>query len=95
MASDYAVAVFRAELARTMHHRAPRIRLRFTQAPPGIVEKAGTLLSTTDGLLMPHGIISNFPATELHEDRWVFLVAEDNPRSATASPARIWHGSPG
>ncbi|MEE1765139.1 LysR family transcriptional regulator [Streptomyces sp. SP18BB07] len=78
VASDYAVAVFGAELARAVHHRAPGIRLRFSQVPPGIVEQAGTLLSTTDGLLMPHGIISDFPATELHEDQWVFLVADDN-----------------
>ncbi|MER6129785.1 LysR family transcriptional regulator [Streptomyces sp. NPDC001795] len=79
VASDYAVAVFGAELARTLHEEAPGVRLRFTQTPPGIVEQTGTLLSTTDGLLMPHGIISGFPATELYQDQWVFLVSEDNP----------------
>jgi DNA-binding transcriptional LysR family regulator len=79
VSSDCAVAVYGAELARTIHQEAPGIRLRFTQTPPGIVEAAGTLLSTTDGLLMPHGIISGFPATELYQDQWVFLVAEDNP----------------
>lgn len=79
VSSDYAVAVFGAELARTVHREAPGIRLRFVQTPPGIVEQAGTLLSRTDGLLMPHGIISDFPATELYQDQWVFLVADDNP----------------
>ncbi|WP_405895615.1 LysR family transcriptional regulator [Streptomyces sp. NBC_00104] len=79
VASDYAVAVFGAELARVIHQEAPGIRLRFTQTPPGLVEGLGTLLSTTDGLLIPHGIISDFPATELYQDQWVFLVAEDNP----------------
>ncbi|WP_369250066.1 LysR family transcriptional regulator [Streptomyces sp. R41] len=79
VASDYAVAVFGAELARSLHREAPGIRLRFTQTPTGIVEAAGTLLSTTDGLLMPHGIISDFPATELYQDQWVYLVADDNP----------------
>jgi len=79
VSSDYAVAVFGAELARTVHREAPGIRLRFTQTPPGIVEGVGTLLSTTDGLLIPHGIISDFPATELYRDRWVFVVAEDHP----------------
>ncbi|GGN64426.1 LysR family transcriptional regulator [Streptomyces albiflavescens] len=78
VASDYAVAVFGAELARVLHREAPGIRLRFIQTPPGIAEQTGTLLSTTDGLLMPHGIISDFPATELYQDQWVFLVAEDN-----------------
>lgn len=79
LASDYAVAVFGAELARAVHTEAPGIRLRFQQPPGGITDNSATLLSTADGLLMPHGVISGFPAVELFQDRWVFLVAEDNP----------------
>ncbi|WP_031044100.1 LysR family transcriptional regulator [Streptomyces sp. NRRL F-5650] len=79
LASDYAVAVFGAELARVVHREAPGIRLRFTQTPTTVVDDTDTLLSTTDGLLMPHGVISDFPATDLYEDRWVFLVAEEHP----------------
>ncbi|MFJ8754964.1 LysR family transcriptional regulator [Streptomyces sp. NPDC102441] len=79
VASDYAVAVFGTELARVVHDEAPGIRLRFTQTPSTVVEDTATLLSTTDGLLMPHGVISDFPATDLYEDRWVFLVADDHP----------------
>ncbi|HEX6467682.1 MAG TPA: LysR family transcriptional regulator [Streptosporangiaceae bacterium] len=78
-ASDYAVAVFGAELVRAAHAGAPGIKLRFRQAPPDVPERVGPLLSTSDGLLMPHGIISGFPAVELFTDRWVFLVAEDHP----------------
>ncbi|MFF5253061.1 LysR family transcriptional regulator [Streptomyces leeuwenhoekii] len=79
LASDYAVSVFGAELARVVHEEAPGIRLRFTQTPPTVVDDTATLLSATDGLLMPHGVISGFPATDLYEDRWVFLVAEGHP----------------
>ena len=79
LASDYAVAVFGAELARTVHAEAPGIRLRFQQAPPGITEGTAALLSTADGLLLPHGIIRGFPTVELYRDRWVYLVADDNP----------------
>ncbi|WP_447035635.1 LysR family transcriptional regulator [Streptomyces sp. DSM 118878] len=79
VASDYAVAVFGTELARVIHDEAPGIRLRFTQTPPTAVDDTGALLSTTDGLLMPHGVISDFPATDLYTDRWVFLVADDHP----------------
>ncbi|MFB8773230.1 LysR family transcriptional regulator [Streptomyces broussonetiae] len=79
VASDYAVAVFGAELARAVHREAPGIRLRFAQTPTTVVDTTDTLLSTTDGLLMPHGVISGFPATDLYDDRWVFLVAEDHP----------------
>nr|WP_203614445.1 LysR family transcriptional regulator [Streptomyces rochei] len=79
VASDYAVAVFGAELARFVHEEAPGIRLRFAQTPPTVVDATDALLSTSDGLLMPHGVISDFPATDLYGDRWVFLVADDHP----------------
>ncbi|KUN20398.1 LysR family transcriptional regulator [Streptomyces corchorusii] len=79
LASDYAVAVFGTELARVVHAEAPGIRLRFTQTPPSVVDDTATLLSATDGLLMPHGVISDFPATDLYDDRWVFVVARDHP----------------
>lgn len=79
IASDYAVAVFGTELARVMHEEAPGIRLRFTQTPNTVVDDTATLLSTADGLLMPHGVISGFPATDLYGDSWVLLVAEDHP----------------
>ncbi|MFD4031199.1 LysR family transcriptional regulator [Streptomyces sp. NPDC058637] len=79
VASDYAVAVFGAELARVVHEEAPGIRLRFVQTPPTVVDDTATLLSTADGLLMPHGVISDFPATDLYDDKWVFLIADDHP----------------
>lgn len=79
IASDYAVAVFGTELARVVHEEAPGIRLRFAQTPPTVVDATDALLSTSDGLLMPHGVISDFPATDLYGDRWVFLVADDHP----------------
>lgn len=79
VASDYAVAVFGAELARTIHAEAPGIRIRFKQAPTELIEDTAALLSTVDGLLMPHGIIRGFPAVDLYRDSWVCLVADDNP----------------
>ncbi|MGW1835059.1 LysR family transcriptional regulator [Streptomyces sp. NPDC002067] len=79
VASDYAVSVFGAELARVVHEEAPGIRLRFAQTPPTVVDGTATLLSAADGLLMPHGVISGFPATDLYDDRWVFVIADDHP----------------
>ncbi|WP_128377248.1 LysR family transcriptional regulator [Streptomyces cavernae] len=78
LTSDYAIAVFGAELARTVHAQAPGVRLRFQHMPTSVTEETATLLSTADGLLMPHGVISGFPAVELFTDRWAFLVAETN-----------------
>lgn len=79
LASDYAVAVFGTALARIVHEEAPGIRLRFTHTPSTVIEDTATLLSTTDGLLMPHGVISDMPTVELYQDEWVFLVADDHP----------------
>ncbi|MFD5648733.1 LysR family transcriptional regulator [Streptomyces sp. NPDC127039] len=78
LASDYAVAVFGAELARVVHAEAPRVRLRFQRTPPDATEDTATQLSTADGLLMPHGVITGFPTVELFTDAWAFLVAEAN-----------------
>lgn len=78
LASDYAVAVFGSALARIVHREAPGIRLRFTRTPPTVIEETGTLLSAHDGLLMPHGVVGDLPYTDLYEDSWVFLVADDN-----------------
>ncbi|MFI7500936.1 LysR family transcriptional regulator [Streptomyces sp. NPDC049687] len=78
LASDYAVTVFGTELARTVHAEAPGVRLRFQRIPPDVTEDPTTLLSTADGLLMPHGVIGGFPTVELFTDRWVFLVAESS-----------------
>ncbi|MFI5688119.1 LysR family transcriptional regulator [Streptomyces sp. NPDC051636] len=76
--SDYAVTVLGTALVRALRQEAPRVRVRFTQTPADIVGTAATVLSAVDGVLMPHGIISGFPAVELYEDEWVFVVAEDN-----------------
>ncbi|WP_371476581.1 LysR family transcriptional regulator [Kitasatospora sp. NBC_00315] len=79
LASDYAVAVFGAELARVVHDEAPGVRLRFLQVGPALVESIATSLSSVDGLLMPHGVISGFPSMDLFADRWVCLVADGHP----------------
>jgi DNA-binding transcriptional LysR family regulator len=43
------------------------------------VENTATVLSTVDGLLMPHGVIDGLPAVDLFSDRWLCLVADDHP----------------
>ena len=80
LASDYAVAVFGAELAREISAQAPGGRRHL---PAGARHdhrgSAPAQLSTVDGLLMPHGMISGLPAVELYRDRWVCVVPSDNP----------------
>ncbi|MBM7054324.1 LysR family transcriptional regulator [Streptomyces durocortorensis] len=78
IASDYAVAVFGAALARAVHEEAPGVTLRFVRTPITVVDDTATLLSTTDGLLMPHGVVSGMSYNDLYDDEWVFLVAANN-----------------
>jgi DNA-binding transcriptional LysR family regulator len=79
LASDYAVTVFGAELAREISVQAPQARISFRQPSEAHIDDPAGHLSTVDGLLMPHGIIAGLPAVELFSDRWVCAVAEDNP----------------
>nr|WP_203615624.1 LysR family transcriptional regulator [Streptomyces sp. SID13726] len=78
LASDYGAAAFGAPLSRALHEEAPGIRVTFQHPAPTIVENTATVLSTVDGLLMPHGVIDGFPGVDLYQDRWLFLVADDN-----------------
>ena len=84
LGSDYGAAVFGAPLARALHREAPGIRLTFRHTPPNVEENPATTLSTIDGLLLPHGIIDGFPAVDLHQDRWLCMVADDNPEVGTS-----------
>jgi DNA-binding transcriptional LysR family regulator len=79
LASDYAVAVFGVTFAQAVHASAPQVRLTFRQVPAEITQDPAGMLSTVDGLLMTHGVISGLPAVELYRDRWVCVVASDNP----------------
>ncbi|MET9319531.1 LysR family transcriptional regulator [Streptomyces sp. NPDC003038] len=79
LSSDYGAAVFGAVLSRVLHEEAPGVRITFQQSGPAVVENTAAVLSTVDGLLMPHGIIDGFPAVDLFQDRWVCLVADDHP----------------
>jgi len=79
LASDYAVTVFGAPLAREISARAPRARIVFRQPSPAQMDDPAAHLAAVDGLLMPHGIVTGLPAVTLFTDRWVCVVAEDNP----------------
>ncbi|MFC5907545.1 LysR family transcriptional regulator [Streptacidiphilus monticola] len=78
-ASDYAIAVFGVELARLCHEEAPGVRLTFRPTPATVTEDPAAALSGVDGLLMPHGVISDLPAVELYQDRWTVVAAAENP----------------
>ena len=78
LASDYAIAVFGARLARELHRSAPGIRLHFESMPTSIVSATESVLGAVDGVLMLHGVIGGYPAVELFRDTWVCILDQDN-----------------
>ncbi|MBB2910332.1 DNA-binding transcriptional LysR family regulator [Streptosporangium becharense] len=77
--SDHALTVLGEALTRTLRAQAPRVRIRFVQITPALVDDADTALRSVDGLLMPHGFISAYPAVDVYTDRWVVIADRDNP----------------
>lgn len=79
MVSDYAAAILGEPLAELTMRQAPNVRLRFQQNTPPAIDDAEDTLRAVDGIVMPHGILSDVPVTDLYEDSWVCVVAADNP----------------
>lgn len=79
LSSDYATAIIGQHLSRHLAEVAPSIRLRLQQPGTKLMDDAAEVLRTVDGLFLPHGLISNFPHTDLYQDDWVCIVSEDNP----------------
>lgn len=81
--SDYAAAVLGPIVAALLAERAPKVRLRLQQQTPYVVDHAVDTLRTVDGLILPHGFLSDIPHTNLHEDRWVCIVDGGNTDELT------------
>jgi DNA-binding transcriptional LysR family regulator len=84
LGSDYPMVVLGASVARILAERAPGVRLRFQHQPPAVIESAGEALREVDGLVFPHGFLSDTPHQDLYGDTWVCLVATDNHRVGDA-----------
>lgn len=78
--SDYAFATVGRRVAALAIERAPGIRFRFMHHSPQIVEDAMNRLRSADGLMIPHGFLSDLPYTDLWKDRWVIIASAGNER---------------
>lgn len=77
--SDYSLATTGRRLAALAAERAPGVRFRFMVHNPQIVEDAVVRLRGADGLLMPHGFLSDLPYTDLWTDTWVIIADKNHP----------------
>jgi DNA-binding transcriptional LysR family regulator len=79
VASDYAAAVLGPHVMRRIAEQAPGVRLHLRQTSPEAVDHAADTLRTADGLLIPHGFVTDLPYLDLYTDHWVCIVSAGNP----------------
>ncbi|WP_322756182.1 LysR family transcriptional regulator [Frankia sp. Cas3] len=80
LCSDYAAAVLSEALQDLSFTRAPGVVLRFERHTTADIDHAVERIRTVDGIVLPHGFLSNLPYTELYTDDWVCLIATANTR---------------
>ncbi|MGA1835889.1 LysR family transcriptional regulator [Herbiconiux sp. 11R-BC] len=76
--SDYGFATIAKTASDIAARTAPGVRFRFVLHNPVIVEDAALRLRAADGLIIPHGFITDLPYVDLWQDRWLAVVADDN-----------------
>jgi DNA-binding transcriptional LysR family regulator len=54
------------------------VRFRFMLHNPAIVDDAAARLRSVDGIIIPHGPLSELPYADLWHDDWVAIVADSN-----------------
>lgn len=77
--SDYSFATVGQVASQLAAAKAPGVRFRFELHTPAIVEDAAGSIRTVDGILIPHGHITELNSTDLWSDRWVILSDESHP----------------
>lgn len=76
--SDYACATLGPGLVQVAAEQAPGVRIRFQQTSPYTVDHAGDTLRTVDGIVLPHGFLTDWPHIDLYRDSWVCIVDAGN-----------------
>lgn len=76
--SDYGFVTVGSVVSRLAAERAPGVRFRFMLHNPTIVEDAASKLRSVDGMIIPHGPLSDHPYVDLWHDDWVAVVSTEN-----------------
>jgi DNA-binding transcriptional LysR family regulator len=76
--SDYGMAVLGPVVSAVMAESAPDARLQFYNVDQDTVTRAPDSLRDFDGLIIPHGFITQASHLDLLVDSWVCLIAAGN-----------------
>ncbi|WP_394194487.1 LysR family transcriptional regulator [Microbacterium foliorum] len=77
-AVDYAVSRIGPAITRVLSAEAPHVQLEFSIADSALVNAAPESLRTIDGLILPHGYLTNQPHIDLMSDEWVCVIDVDS-----------------
>lgn len=80
--SDYAFATIGAAVSTLAAERAPGVRFRFVLHSPTVIDEVDARLRSVDGLLIPHGFLTDLPYLDLWRDRWLIVASDTNERAA-------------
>ncbi|WP_416968800.1 LysR family transcriptional regulator [Streptomyces sp. 4F14] len=89
-ASDVHVATLGRVLADLLRERAPGVRLRFRTNTMETVAHAKDRLAALDAVVLPQGLLSDFPVMDLYEDRWVCVASAAALPTHGELSARPW-----
>jgi LysR family nod box-dependent transcriptional activator len=78
--SDYGFATIGTMVSQLAAEEAPGVRFRFMLHNPSIVEDATTRLRSVDGMMIPHGYLTELPYIDLWRDGWVVVASDSNDR---------------
>lgn len=78
--SDYALTVLGQPLLQLLETRAPDVQLRIRPNDRVAVDEAHATLRASDFMVLPRGYLSDLRSADLFGDRWVCVVADDNPQ---------------
>jgi LysR family nod box-dependent transcriptional activator len=76
--SDYGFATVGTAVSKLAAERAPGVRFRFMLHNPTIVDDASNRLRAADGMVIPHGYLTDLPYVDLWRDEWVVVASESN-----------------
>ncbi|MGN7799617.1 LysR family transcriptional regulator [Leifsonia sp. 22587] len=76
--SDYGFTTIGRVVSELAAAQAPGVHFRFMLHNPTVVEDATNRLRSVDGMVIPHGFLTELPFTDLWQDDWVAIVAETN-----------------
>ena len=79
--ADYGFVTIGRAVSQLAAERAPGVRFRFMLHNPTIVEDVSNRLRSVDGMIIPHGHVSDLPFVDLWRDDWHLIAADDNPMS--------------